>query len=163
MRDSTAASASAATGSGRICAGDALRRAGHGCTVPHTSQGCARYRHADYACGCRRQSCPEKLMRLHCRSTIASLLLLVAPAAGVSAQRPNAEALKREVANEVASMQKLTQEIVDMVFSLGELGFQEFATLDYLTGILEREGFTVERGCAGMPTCYVATFRHGSG
>ncbi len=102
-------------------------------------------------------------MRLHCRSTVASLLLLVATAASVSAQRPNAEALKREVANEVASMQKLTQEIVDMVFSLGELGFQEFETLDYLTGILEREGFTVERGCAGMPTCYVATFRHGSG
>ena len=35
--------------------------------------------------------------------------------------------------------------------------------LIYLTGILEREGFTIERGCAGMPTCYVATFRHGNG
>src|SRR5690606_35293508 len=45
----------------------------------------------------------------------------------------------------------------------GELGFQEFETVDYLTGILEREGFSIERGCAGMPTCYVATFRHGTG
>jgi aminobenzoyl-glutamate utilization protein B len=27
----------------------------------------------------------------------------------------------------------------------------------------EREGFRFERGCAGMPTCYVATFRQGTG
>jgi aminobenzoyl-glutamate utilization protein B len=58
-------------------------------------------------------------------------------------------------------MQKLSQEIVDMVFSLGELGFQEHRTVAYLTGILEREGFRVERGCAGMTTCYVASWGAG--
>jgi aminobenzoyl-glutamate utilization protein B len=59
-------------------------------------------------------------------------------------------------------MAKLSQEIVDMVFSFGELGFQEVRTVAYLTGILEREGFTVQRGCAGMPTCYVASWGSGS-
>src|SRR5690625_6474033 len=72
-----------------------------------------------------------------------ALVLVTIPA---QAQRfPTTEELKAEVATEVASLQKLSQEIVDMVFSFSELGFQEFWTLDYLTGILEEEGITVER------------------
>src|SRR5690625_2955183 len=62
-----------------------------------------------------------------------ALVLVTIPA---QAQRfPTTEELKAEVATEVASLQKLSQEIVDMVFSFSELGFQEFWTLDYLTGI----------------------------
>lgn len=99
--------------------------------------------------------------------TVISRALLLAPlllalAVPASAQRrPSTAQLKREVAAEVASMQKLTQEMVDMIFSFGELGFQEVWTADYVTGILEREGFTVERGCAGMPTCYEGTWGNG--
>jgi aminobenzoyl-glutamate utilization protein B len=94
---------------------------------------------------------------------LAPLLLAGALAAPpVHAQkRPAPAQLKKEVAAEVAGLQKLSQEIVDMVFSFSELGFQEEQTVTYLTGILEKEGFTVERGCARMPTCYVA--RWGSG
>jgi aminobenzoyl-glutamate utilization protein B len=51
--------------------------------------------------------------------------------------------------------------MVDQVFSYGELGFQEFETQKYLTGILEKEGFTIERGVAGIPTAWTA--RWGSG
>lgn len=92
----------------------------------------------------------------------ALLLLLVLLACPAAAQRrPSAAQLRREVAAEVAGMQKLSQEIVDMVFSFGELGFQEVWTADYLTGILAKEGFRVERGCAGMPTCYVASWGRG--
>ena len=47
--------------------------------------------------------------------------------------------------------------MVDQVFSFGELGFQEFETSKYLTGILEKNGFTVERGIAGIPTAWMAT------
>ena len=73
------------------------------------------------------------------------------------------ETLKDQILAEVASpeLQKLSQEMVDMLYSYSELGFQEFWTLDYVTGILEREGFAVERGCAGMPTCYVGTWGSG--
>jgi aminobenzoyl-glutamate utilization protein B len=76
----------------------------------------------------------------------------------------NVDRLKEEVLAEVATpeLQKLSQEMVDMIFSFSELGFQEFWTADYVTGILENEGFTVERGCAGMPTCYVGTWGQGS-
>lgn len=91
-----------------------------------------------------------------------ALSLPSAAAAPALAQHPTPDALKAEVAAEVASMQKLSQEIVDMIFSFAELGFQEVWTADYLTGILEEEGFAIERGCSGMPTCYVATWGSGS-
>jgi aminobenzoyl-glutamate utilization protein B len=62
----------------------------------------------------------------------------------------------------VESMAGRSQEMVDMIFSFSELGFQETWTADYITGILEEEGFTIERGCAGMPTCYVASWGAGA-
>jgi aminobenzoyl-glutamate utilization protein B len=40
----------------------------------------------------------------------------------------------------------------DTVFSFAELGFQEYETTRYLTGILEQNGFKIERGVAGIPT-----------
>ena len=49
----------------------------------------------------------------------------------------------------------------DMIFSFAELGFQEVETSKYLTGILEKEGFTVERGVAGIPTAWMATWGSG--
>ena len=47
------------------------------------------------------------------------------------------------------------------VFSFSELGFQEFWTLEFVTEVLTAEGFTVEPGCAGMPTCYVGSWGSG--
>ena len=52
-------------------------------------------------------------------------------------------------------MAKLAQEMVD-VFSFGELGFQEVETSRYLTGQLEKFGFKIQRGVAGIPTAWVA-------
>jgi len=71
--------------------------------------------------------------------------------------------IKATVAADVKSPALFTlgQQMNDMVFSFSELGFQEFETMRYLTGILEKEGFTVERGVAGIPTMWVA--RWGSG
>jgi aminobenzoyl-glutamate utilization protein B len=69
--------------------------------------------------------------------------------------------LKETVSADVLSMFDLGQQMVDSVFSFGELGFQEFETQRYLTGILKQNGFTVETGIAGIPTAWVA--RYGSG
>jgi aminobenzoyl-glutamate utilization protein B len=74
---------------------------------------------------------------------------------------PRIAALKRAAIQRIDGMQKLTQEMVDMVFSFGELGFQEIETSAYLTRILERNGFQVRRGYAGMPTAWVATWGSG--
>lgn len=79
------------------------------------------------------------------------------------AQQPSLEALKQEALAGVEARKKMVQEIVDMVFSFGELGFQEVETSRYLTGVLEKHGFKVTRGVAGMPTAWVAEWSYGSG
>jgi len=71
------------------------------------------------------------------------------------------DALKDEAAKEIDARAKLIQEMVDQVFSYGELGMQEFETSKYLTGILEQNGFKVERGVAGIPTAFVAKWGSG--
>ena len=69
--------------------------------------------------------------------------------------------LKREAVAEVDKSQKLIQEMVDSIFSFAELGFQEYETSKYVTGILEKNGFKVERGVAGIPTAWVASYGSG--
>ena len=63
----------------------------------------------------------------------------------------------------VEARAKLGQEINDSLFSFSELAFQEYETSKYLTNILEKEGFTVQRGVAGLPTGWVARWTNGSG
>jgi aminobenzoyl-glutamate utilization protein B len=51
--------------------------------------------------------------------------------------------------------------ISDTIWGYAELGLQEFRSSKLLADTLEAAGFTVERGLAGMPTCFVATFGSG--
>jgi aminobenzoyl-glutamate utilization protein B len=98
--------------------------------------------------------------------TIARLLvsLLFAPLALGAQTRADAriDALKAELARSIDARAKLAQRMVDQVFSFGELGMQEVETSKYLAGVLEQNGFTIERGVAGMPTAWVAKWGSGS-
>jgi aminobenzoyl-glutamate utilization protein B len=69
--------------------------------------------------------------------------------------------LKEAASADVLSMYDLGQQMVDTVFSFGELGFQEFETQRYLTGILKQHGFTVETGVADIPSAWVAKWGSG--
>src|SRR5215472_10291422 len=71
------------------------------------------------------------------------------------------ETFKAAVTDGVEARRKLAQVINDTVFSFGELAYQEFETSKYLTALLEKNGFAVERGIAGIPTAWVA--RWGAG
>jgi len=68
---------------------------------------------------------------------------------------------KKEAVKGVDEMAKLAQEMVDSVFSFGELGMQEVETSKYLTAQLEKFGFKITRGQSGMPTAWVATYGSG--
>jgi len=104
-------------------------------------------------------------------TTVLSALLGVGVVAGpqktapakVATQPSNAklEALKKDAAADIDSMREFTQQTIDQVFSFGELGFQEFETSKYLTGVLEKNGFKVDRGIAGIPTAWMATWGTG--
>ncbi|HXB94356.1 MAG TPA: amidohydrolase [Puia sp.] len=101
--------------------------------------------------------------------TTALLGLFILFSSGVFAQKPAAttdpaliEQLKQQALSSVAAHEKGIQEMVDMIFSFGELGFQEVETSKYLTGFLSRNGFTVEKGISGIPTAWMARWGSGS-
>jgi len=52
--------------------------------------------------------------------------------------------------------------ISDAIWSYAELGLQEFNSSKLLADTLEAGGFTVERGVAGMPTAFVASYGSGT-
>lgn len=88
--------------------------------------------------------------------------LILCTAHPVFGQQSNSlPVLKEEAAREVDKLQTLTQQMVDEIFSFSELGFQEFETSRYVTGILEKNGFHLEREVAGIPTAWVATYGSG--
>src|SRR6202050_2752424 len=90
------------------------------------------------------------------------LLLGAACALGQTKLSPEKKAaMKADLVGQIDGMQKQAQVMVDSVFSFGELGFQEFETSKYLSGILEKNGFRVERGVAGIPTAFVASWGEG--
>jgi aminobenzoyl-glutamate utilization protein B len=61
----------------------------------------------------------------------------------------------------IDARRKQVQEICDSLFSFSELGYHEQWSSDYLVRILEKEGFQVSRGVAGMPTAFAATWGSG--
>jgi aminobenzoyl-glutamate utilization protein B len=69
--------------------------------------------------------------------------------------------LKREAISQVDEMRVFTQQMVDQIFSFSELGFQEYETSKYVTDILQKHGFVLERGVAGVPTAWVAKYGAG--
>jgi aminobenzoyl-glutamate utilization protein B len=71
------------------------------------------------------------------------------------------DALKQEASAEVDAHRDFTQQMVDSIFSFGELGFQEIETNRYLIDILKKNGFTVQEGIAGIPTAFMATWGSG--
>ncbi|MEI6050087.1 MAG: amidohydrolase [Bacteroidota bacterium] len=51
--------------------------------------------------------------------------------------------------------------ISDAIWNYAELGMQEFKSSAILIRTLDEEGFKVEKGVAGMPTCFVASWGSG--
>jgi aminobenzoyl-glutamate utilization protein B len=51
--------------------------------------------------------------------------------------------------------------ISDAIWNYAELGMQEFKSSAILMKTLEEEGFSLEKGVAGIPTCFVATWGSG--
>jgi aminobenzoyl-glutamate utilization protein B len=95
--------------------------------------------------------------------TALAALVLLTPTTAAAQADPRLEALKVEALGLVEARAEMVQEIVDMLFSFGELGMQEFETQRYLTGILRDAGFEIELGVAGMPSAWTGRWSNGSG
>ncbi len=107
------------------------------------------------------------LTRTACTLALASGLVVAtsaqqAPApAPLAKDTPRVEQMKQDALADVDNMATFTQQMVDQIFSFGELGFQEFETSKYLVDVLEKNGFTVEKGISGVPTAFMATWGSG--
>src|SRR5215471_2110781 len=88
-----------------------------------------------------------------------SVLALALPVFTQSSAR--LDSFKKEADADVDKMKDFSAQMVDQVFSYGELGFQEFETSKYLVDILKKNGFQVREGVAGIPTAWVATWGSG--
>ncbi|HSA94510.1 MAG TPA: amidohydrolase [Acidobacteriota bacterium] len=92
------------------------------------------------------------------------LVLTLAPGpAGAAAAKAKIAKEKRFVLDWLARPDTVETfgKISDRIWEYAELGLQEFNSSKLLADTLEAAGFTVERGLAGMPTCFVATYGSG--
>ncbi|MFY7827512.1 MAG: amidohydrolase [Flectobacillus sp.] len=71
------------------------------------------------------------------------------------------KALQKEIIDEIDKKKEFSAQVNDMIFSFAELGFQETETSQYLINLLEKEGFTIQKGISGVPTAWIATWGTG--
>lgn len=69
---------------------------------------------------------------------------------------------KQELINSIESREDELIELSDKIWALAETAFEENESAKLLANYAEKEGFKVERGVAGMPTAFVATYGSGS-
>lgn len=69
------------------------------------------------------------------------------------------ETIKQAVAPYMA---ELTQ-MADRIYDLAEPGLEEVRSSAILTDYLEKKGFQIERGIAGLPTAFRAVYEQGKG
>lgn len=80
----------------------------------------------------------------------------------VKKMRPGTQ-LKERVAATIDGLRSLLVETSRSIHSKPELGFREYGAANLLAGILEKAGFTVVRGVAGLETAFLAEYGHHNG
>ncbi|MDX1544880.1 MAG: amidohydrolase [Christiangramia sp.] len=93
------------------------------------------------------------------KKILLPLLLLFIVVGHAQEQIP---AEKKELINAIESRKTELIELSDRIWSLAETAFEENESAKLLADYAEKEGFTVERGVAEIPTAFVATYGSGS-
>ncbi len=70
----------------------------------------------------------------------------------------NLDKLKQRVLDDVGARRDELIRVSDTIHANPELAFQEFEAVALLTSVLEREGFAVRRGVAGLETAFAASY-----
>ncbi|WP_027392597.1 amidohydrolase [Aquimarina latercula] len=68
---------------------------------------------------------------------------------------------KKAIIKSIEKHQEELTKISDEIWALAETAFEENQSSKLLADYAEKQGFTVERGVAGMPTAFVATYGSG--
>ncbi len=95
------------------------------------------------------------------RPLLAVILLMAASFVPVAAHQPDWSAARRAATSEVDRLTPEIGRISTTLWTYSEIALQERRSAALLADILEREGFSVTRGVADMPTALVATWGAG--
>ncbi|WP_396596366.1 amidohydrolase [Dokdonia sp. R86516] len=77
----------------------------------------------------------------------------------------SAQQLSKNKQAVIAAVEKHEKELIrisDEIWSIAETAFEETQSAEILASYAEKNGFKVDRGVAGMPTAFVATYGSGS-
>lgn len=69
--------------------------------------------------------------------------------------------IKQHAIDKIEEKSPIICDIADKVWEFAELSLMEFQSCEYYCRVLEREGFQVERGTAGIETAFSATYGSG--
>jgi len=94
-------------------------------------------------------------------STVFLFLALTIASGAAPARAQELPTTKRAVLAETDRLSGEIARIAGTLWNYSELALKEHRSATLLAEILEREGFRIERGVAGMPTAFVATFGSG--
>jgi aminobenzoyl-glutamate utilization protein B len=94
------------------------------------------------------------------KKTILPVVALMVIGSGFC-QLLEAQADKSEVGDYLDSQVERLTDVAMEIWDLAELGYLETRSAELLAGELEANGFSVERGVAGIPTAFTATFGRG--
>ncbi len=105
------------------------------------------------------------MSRRACRwiPALLAAALLAAPAPSRAAKKPRISPEKQLLLDALSRPEVVERygRLSDAIWDQAELGLQEFKSSELVAGTLEKAGFKVERGLAGLPTCFVATYGSG--
>ena len=97
-------------------------------------------------------------------AVITGGVFLAAMSLALCPSTTSAQELGPEKATALAAVEALGPEIMEMSMKLwdfSEIALMEVQSAEFLADLLEEEGFQVDRGVAGMPTAFVASFGSG--
>ncbi len=90
--------------------------------------------------------------------TLGSVLLLLFVSGGDAS---NNQKMKQDAMAEAETLRPVIYEMAKKLWDLSETALQEYKSAEFLMAKLQQAGFTIEKGVAGMPTAFVATYGQG--
>ena len=68
---------------------------------------------------------------------------------------------KKKVVEQIESQHQAYKDIAMKIWSLAEVGYQEYESSKLLQSTLQKNGFSIEVGQAGIPTAFIASYGSG--
>ena len=88
------------------------------------------------------------------------ILILILSIGSINAQSTNK--LKKDLLNSIDQISNDLISISDNIWEAAEVAFREEKSANYLIDYAEKNGFKIDKGLAGMPTAFTATYGEGS-